>query len=497
MNRYSPPGQSIPKLWQVASAAVIGVCIGLTVSGYQRQNQLRTETSQIIAEFSKIPQNVSNFSNNLSAGVPKIALGPHLDKRMNVLLMGVDSNGRHAQRFLNTRSDTMIVASLDPESKTVGLVSIPRDSRVRIADNHGMDKINSAHAFGGPDLAVQTVQDDFGIPIDHYVVIDVQGLKKLFQILGPANVLVEKRMRYTDHAGGLNVALDPGQQVLTPVQMEEYVRFRHDQRGDLGRIERQQWFLRQVSQKLHEPQVILKLPELFSLATDYVVTDLSIEDMANIAGFGKDIQPKQVKTAMLPGKATFIHGGSYYLPDAYGSAIVFNRLLGTSVTEKQAGRGLTLTDEPLPESPDNAYAAAVNTAYSVSGHTSLTDTDKALVTIKYAKGTELAARRLEKVLNQDGYKVRYIMRGDAADCAHEQLQQTSVRADNELTSKLTTDLPALKDFAVSINLDKRATQDFMIVVSTTIAPELLKQLPEPETEQMADEKAGVKSAKKS
>ncbi len=479
MRRYSPPGKSIPKLWQVASAAVLGICIGLTVTGYQRQNQLRKETRELIAEFSKIPQ-LSNLSNTLK-DVPKMALGPHLDKRMNLLLMGVDSNGRHAQRFLNTRSDTMIVASLDPDTKTVGLVSIPRDSRVRIANNHGMDKINSAHAFGGPDLAVQTVEDDFGVPIDHYVVIDTQGLKKLFQILGPANVLVEKRMRYTDHAAGLTVALDPGQQVLTPAQMEEYVRFRHDQRGDLGRIERQQWFLRQVSAKLHEPQVILKLPELFTLASDYVVTDLSIEDMANIAGFGKDITAKQVKTAMLPGKATFMHGGSYFLPDAYGSAIVFNRLLGTTVSEAQAGRGLTPTDPPLPEAADNAYAASVNTAYSVNGQTTVSDINKSIVTIKYAKGAESAARKLEKALSLSGYKVRYIMRGDSADCAHEQLQQTSVRADNELTSKLVSDLPALKDFPVSINLDRRATQDFTIVVSPASASVLLSQLPDATT----------------
>ncbi len=393
---------------------------------------------------------------------------------MNLLLMGVDSNGRHSQRFTNTRSDTMMVASIDPVSRTVGLISIPRDSRVRISDGHGMEKINAAHALGGPELAVQTVQDDFGISIDHYVVIDVQGLKRLFEILGPADVLVEKRMRYTDHAAGLHVALDPGMQTLTPAQMEEYVRFRHDQRGDLGRIERQQWFMRQVSQKLHEPQVVLKLPQLFSLASEYVVTDLPIEDMAKLAAFGKDLKPNQVKTAMLPGKATFVHGGSYWIPDAYGSAIVFNRLLGTNLTEAEAGRGLTAKDEPVTDAPDEAYAATVDTKYGVSGRTTMPTADKAIVTIKYAKGTELAAKRLERTLIAKGYRVKYFMRIDTADSAHEQLQQNSIRADNDMTEKLLADMPMLQKWAVNIALDQRASQDFTIVVSPTIAPLLLE-----------------------
>ena len=477
------------------TASVVGVCIGVTITGYQRQKQLRAHTNQIIAEFAKIPQNVSSFSNNFTTDVSKISVGPHLDKRMNLLLMGVDSNGRHTQRFANTRSDTMIVASIDPENKTVSLVSIPRDSRVRIAEGHGMEKINSAHALGGPELAVATVQEDFGIPIDHFVVIDVQGLKKLFQILGPADVLVEKRMRYTDHAAGLHVALDPGMQTLTPEQMEEYVRFRHDQRGDLGRIERQQWFLRQVSQKFREPQVILKLPQLFSLASEYVVTDLPIEDMAKLAAFGKDIHPNQVKTAMLPGKATFVHGGSYWIPDAYGTAIVCNRMLGTNLTESEAGRGLRPTDEPVTAAPDDAYAATTDTKYGVSGKTTMPSASKAIVTIKYSKGTEPAARKLEKAMVAAGYRVRYIMRTDTADCAHEQIQQTSVRADNEMTAKLMEDVPVLKTWSVNIALDQRAAQDFTIVVSPTVAPSLLTDIVEQTKEETTSQDSNADKAK--
>src|SRR5439155_16504002 len=145
---------------------------------------------------------------------------------------------------------------------------------------------------------------------------------------GPVEVLVEKSMKYRDRAGHLDVDLKPGLQVLDPVQAEEYVRFRHDAMGDIGRIERQQWFLRQVAHKMKEPQVLLKLPQLVSFVHDYVETDLSVEDMARLFSFLKDFDPKQVETAMLPGTPATIGGCSYWLHDPAATQIVFTKMLG-------------------------------------------------------------------------------------------------------------------------------------------------------------------------
>ncbi len=141
----------------------------------------------------------------------------------------------------------MMLVHVDPDTKRVGIVSIPRDSRVKLPGNHGIDKINFAHALGGPNCAVEAVKDAFAVPIDHYGDVDTEGLKKVFEALGPMEIMVEKRMRYRDRAAGLHVDLEPGSQTLSPKQVEEYVRFRHDPKGDIGRIERQQWFMRQVS----------------------------------------------------------------------------------------------------------------------------------------------------------------------------------------------------------------------------------------------------------
>src|SRR5271167_2924051 len=125
-------------MWQVLLAATLGICIGVLLNSIGRENLLRQEYNELLTsleEWTKF-KNVQSAMQKGMDSVSKISLVPQLDKRMNLLLMGVDSNGKHTQRFLNTRSDTMILVSADPTTKTVGMVSIPRDSRVRIAGGH-------------------------------------------------------------------------------------------------------------------------------------------------------------------------------------------------------------------------------------------------------------------------------------------------------------------------------------------------------------------------
>lgn len=433
----------------------MGVAIGTGAHMYLDRPSPTTSTASAKKSVGPVEQ-IQAVSQNIQNSAQQIATIPTLTKRMNVLLMGCDSNGRNTQRFTNTRSDTMILLSMDPESKKVGMVSIPRDSRVKLAGDHGVDKINAAHALGGPKLAVETVEENFNIPIDHYMIIDAQGLRKVFETLGPIEVVVEKRMHYNDWAGNLHVALEPGVHRLSPREAEEYVRFRHDQRGDIGRTERQQWFLRALANKLKEPYVILKLPEFFKLAHQYVQTDLSVEDMARIATFGKDIKSSQISTATLPGHATMIHGGSYWQPDFEGSAVVLNRLAGNPMSGDSDMNTLNVPS-------NSAYAATTPDAVTTGAETSCI--------IKYPRGAEKTARAYERILGAAGYKTKYVIRIDAGDCQHEQLIQNSYKADDMLTHKLQEAVPSFSSFPIVVNLDEHAPSDFVIVLTAnTVAP---------------------------
>ncbi|CAN5283064.1 hypothetical protein BH11CYA1_BH11CYA1_37940 [soil metagenome] len=473
---------SFPSAPQILLATVIGVGIGLLAMSQLKNLYSHTPLSGKSNLSQTLPAPIINNEESKSKGLGDFSLWPKLESRMNVLLMGVDSNGRDTERFTGCRSDTMIIASLDPQTNKVSLVSIPRDSRVRIADNHGVDKINSAHAFGGPELAVKTVGEDFGVPIDHYLVIDTQGLKKVFEALGPVEILIEKPMHYRDRAGRLNIALEPGINKLDAAGLEEYVRYRHDAKGDIGRIERQQWFLRQVKKKLEEPQVLLKLPELCKLAEEYVRTDLSVEDMLKLAAFSKDIKTNKIQTAMLPGEPVTISGGSYWVPQPEASALMLHRMTGApqSVNVIAANTGATIhsrrhghSDEAIAmdgssESATGSDGIAVPsvTNDNLAAECAAAYSDKPVsVILRYPKGSEETAKNLEARLKEKGYNVKYQQRGELSECQHEQVIAGSYRADDDLVAKLKDSLSELDSYAVVVHLESKAPADFTIVIS--------------------------------
>ncbi len=481
----TPRSKTVPTMWQSVLAATVGIGIGLFLSYGLPKDSL--EGTTLAGSLPKINNITKNFK------MPHVDLIPKLAKKKNILLMGVDSNGRKSNRFENCRSDTMVVASLDPIDGKVGLMSIPRDSRVRIPNRDGLEKINSAHALGGPDLAVKTVEEVFGIPIDNYIVIDTTGLKSLFEAIGPVEVLVEKRMVYRDRAARLNIDLEPGKHMLDAHQVEEYLRFRHDQRGDLGRIERQQWFLRQAVAKVKEPAFLLKLPKLLEFAKDYVVTDMGVNELTELFGFGKDIKSQQVETAMLPGDARTVNGGSYWIPDPARAALVISQLTGHSPSVRQIALGTQskrvalaeAREEPIRDDLDFVEPQAQQQQEYVE---TSSDSDRASdklqdalaeayndkrpygVVIRYPKGGEETAKDFQKALESEGFTVRYLVRAKVTDCQHETITLTSFRANKQLAQGLREKFPSMANWALVVNPEYRTRTDLTIQLSPETSP---------------------------
>lgn len=248
-----------------------------------------------------------------------------------ILVMGVDAPNASVRRknenaFEGTRTDTMMLVRVNADKKQVSLVSIPRDSKVYLSGGRGIDKINAAHAIGGADLAVQTVQDSFGIPVDNFIVINFRGVRQLVDALGGIDVYVEKPMHYTDNTAKLFINFEPGNHHLDGRQAEGFLRFRHDELGDIGRIRRQQQFITAVTKKLREPATIFRIPEIVKLANQFVETDLSGNDLLTLAFFGKDLNMNSMRTATLPGHP----GGvkvSYWVIDPDNAQMILDRLI--------------------------------------------------------------------------------------------------------------------------------------------------------------------------
>jgi LCP family protein required for cell wall assembly len=379
-------------------------------------------------------ENATQAAQQALSAVPFI---PKLDERMNVLIMGVDWNGEDAERYQGNRSDTMMLVTLDPDHDKVGIISIPRDSRVAVGRGH--NKINQAHAIGGPEYAVETVKENFNVPVDHYVVVDTVGLKDLFKLLGPVEVVVEKEMHYEDHTSGLKIDLKPGKQLLTAEQAEGYVRFRKDAYADLGRMERQQWFLRQSLSKLKDPAVLLKAPQLLEAGYKCVKTDLPPDKIAAIMSFVKDLQPGSVLTSTLPGDGATIDGVAYFILDEKGTQNILERFaLVPPAPREERSEEVVRDEETLRK--------------------------KTRITIRYRESAQGQADFMADQLKEHGWRVRQILTHLDNDCQHAQINLNNRKATAEVISLVRNDLPEISDFPVVVKYGQMSGCELSVVL---------------------------------
>nr|WP_276538545.1 LCP family protein [Dehalobacterium formicoaceticum] len=221
-----------------------------------------------------------------------------------ILVVGSDSrNGEPA------RSDTIILVFLDKEQKSVGVLSIPRDTYVNIVGKNLKTKINHAHAYGGIEMTKDTVEEFLDIKIDRYVDMNFKGFVKLVDALGGIEVDVEKRM----YKPSENINLKKGEQKLNGEQALAYVRFRDDGKGDLGRVERQLKFISILADRLTSLNTLWKIPQLVGIFQDNVETDLALKEMLSLANTYKNFDAAQLRTDMLPGEGKYINDVSYFI----------------------------------------------------------------------------------------------------------------------------------------------------------------------------------------
>ena len=252
---------------------------------------------------------------------------PFFNRSQNVLLLGVDSNGDDTDIWRSTRSDTILIFNIHPKKKSINIISVPRDSKVYIAENHGLQKINAAHSIGGIKLSKKTIEQALGIKIDKYVVVNNDIVAKLVDAIGGVPVYVEKNMYYNDRAGKLHVNLKKGLNVLSGEEAVGYLRYRKDGLGDIGRTQRQQWFLRSLLKEIQTPQVIAKVPELMNIIAANVKTDLSLYEISQFASLAKSLDLSKIEVATLPGSPNKKGQISYWILDPQKTQQMIDRLI--------------------------------------------------------------------------------------------------------------------------------------------------------------------------
>ena len=236
-----------------------------------------------------------------AAALPGAFRGWMNSEGQTILLLGTDVGG----------GNTDVIALIKVEEGVTDVVQIPRDSYVE-AETYGPIKINALYALGGIDAVKQEVSMRMGRPIQHYMVINLASIRRLGDMLGGLEINVPKRMEYVDNSQGLNIDLQPGLQTLKGNDLEGFLRFRHDQSGDIGRLERQQLALRALFTKLGRPETLVRLPALLVTMGKEVQTDMGPMDLG---GMVTALGGTQLHTQQLGGKPFDQNGINYWEAD--------------------------------------------------------------------------------------------------------------------------------------------------------------------------------------
>jgi len=260
-------------------------------------------------------------------------------KRTNILLLGVDA--RKGETI--SRSDTIILASIDPELNKAAVVSIPRDTKISGSASGGMDKINAANVIGGPELAVEKVEELMNEKIDYYVEIDFEGFKNIIDAMGGVTINVDQRM----YKPSEDINLKPGLQTLDGRDALAFVRFRDYPMGDIERTAHQQEFIKALGKEILKPGTIVKLPSLVKEARANVKTNLGIKDMLKMATWAPGFSGESIVAQTLPGSfydqrnSKGVLTASYWIADKTKTATLLDTMLSGQTVAVVSGTSTT------------------------------------------------------------------------------------------------------------------------------------------------------------
>ena len=236
-------------------------------------------------------------SNVLGSLVTPAGMG---DRR--IVVMGTD--------HVSTNTDVMFTVQL--RDGRTELTQVPRDTFIE-SDRYGVMKANALYSSGGPEMVKQELSKLLSARVDRYLVLNLNAVQRLADALGGVEVDVPKRLYYVDNSQGLYIDLYPGRQLLKGAELEGFLRFRHDELGDIGRMERQKLVLAEVFRKLANPAVVTRLPELIKIAGSDLRTDLSPVDMGALV---TAMATTKLSSSRLSGTPYWRDDISYWMPDA-------------------------------------------------------------------------------------------------------------------------------------------------------------------------------------
>jgi LCP family protein required for cell wall assembly len=354
---------------------------------------------------------------------------------VNILLLGIDK--RDDEPADGTRSDTMILVSIDPVAKSATLVSLPRDMwvsipgcGVRAGCIGGMQRINVAHAAGGPDLAVQTVSRDFGVPIQYYARVDFRGFQEMVDAVGGVVIDVTWPVKDDEYPtpdyGYQRIYYGPGPQLMNGEEALQYARSRHGT-SDFARASRQQQVIVAVRNRVLQLDMLTRAPDLLGITQKSVTTDLKPVQMLALAKLVSQIDRDRISNLVID--------GNYVRP-----------FVGPD--------GEDLLDPNIP-----AIRRAITSAEKTAAHPEL----RAKLEVLNGSGTAGLGQKAADLLTAQGFNVVRIAAAERSDYASSLVQVLGV--DNDGAAQAVANVLKMPETAiVSADPLADASADIRIVV---------------------------------
>ncbi|MDF2884674.1 MAG: putative cell envelope-related function transcriptional attenuator [Clostridiaceae bacterium] len=240
------------------------------------------------------------------------------DSPVNILVSGVDIGDPSLKGSnIPKRTDTIILMNYNPDNDEINIVSIPRDTLIRI--NGKNEKINAANAIGGQDMLIQSVEQLFDIDINYYGKVDYEGFDKIIDTIGGIDVVIKQNMNYDDASQNLHIHFKKGEKVhLDGKKAEEFFRWRKNNDGtgladgDLGRIENQHEFIGKVVDKFKSPLIMTKIPSILSTVSKYSETNMQPEEMIKYAYLISKTDKSKITISTIKGDPVYVNDISYF-----------------------------------------------------------------------------------------------------------------------------------------------------------------------------------------
>ena len=227
-------------------------------------------------------------------------LDPRFDSYTNVLILGLD-DGADEDGDGEQRADTIMLISMENSTGRLRLINIPPDTWLEQRGSPA-GKAAGLYAVGGAPLLVREISALLGISIHQYITLDMQTFADLIDILGGVDIYVENDMDYDDPAANLSIHLKKGYQTLSGDLAQKYLRYRGSDLGDVGRVQRQQRFVKALYAKILQLETIPKLPAIADIFQHRMTTSAEIFDSAHLANVLRSISSEPPVGIMLPGE---------------------------------------------------------------------------------------------------------------------------------------------------------------------------------------------------